>query len=114
MATWHTPTTVREWWPGTPPKSDALILELLTVAKGQILEFAPAIPITEPPTPDVCPDNYRLAQAYQTRALWESQQANVSGDTDAVGMEGYQVRVYDMSSSIRRILRPPQGFPGVG
>lgn len=106
MATWHTATTLREQW-SNAPGSDALVAELLVVAKNQVIEFAPALDDAAVPT-----DSCRLAQMLQARALWESQHASTRDD-DVIGGE-YQVRVYPMSATIKSILRPSTAFKVIG
>lgn len=105
--TWHTKETLRLQW-ANAPKDDALLDELLAVAKHQVLEFAPTLEEDAE-----VPDHYRLGQMLQARALWESQNAKTSQDIDAIGGE-YQVRVYPMSGTIRSVLRPSTGFKVIG
>lgn len=107
MAIWHTPTTLRAQW-ASAPADDALVQELLDVAQHQVLEFAPALAEDA----EGIPDNYRLAQMLEARALWESQRASAP-DQDMIGGE-YQVRTYPMSAAIKAILRPPTAFKVIG
>lgn len=106
MTTWHTKVTLRAVW-SNAPASDTLLDELLDVAKHQVLEFAPTLAAEAP-----IPTQYRYAQYMQAMALWNAQKAGPTDD--AIGGESYQVRVYPMDATIRRILRPTVGVPRLG
>ncbi len=115
MAEWHDPASLRATW-ADAPSSDALVQELLEVAKQQVLAFAPELTLAEDGEPDAepaPPANYRMAQAYQARALYQASKANVNADVDVVGGE-FKVRVYPMDWNIKNMLRPQRGVPSVG
>lgn len=108
MATWHDTVSIRLIW-SNAPAADPLLQDLLDAAKAQVIAYAPALV-----DPAVIPATYRVAHGLQTRAIWESQTANVAGDVDAIGLEGYQVRVYSLAKPVRELLRPPNGVPVLG
>lgn len=111
MATWHTSSTIKSQW-SSAPRNDALVNELLEVAKENVLAFAPALPEDAGNT---CPTSYRLAQGIRAREIWDAQNTPQTGaEEGAIGLAGYQLRVYPMGRDIRAILRPAQGVPGLG
>ncbi len=106
MTTWHDRTSLRARW-SNAPTSDALLDDLLDVAKHQVIEYAPVLAEGAP-----VPTRYRYAQYMQAVALWNAQKAGPTDD--AMGGESFQVRVYPMDATIRRIIRPTAGVPRVG
>lgn len=106
-AGWLALTELRARWSNCPA-ADPLAEQLLTAARDQVLEYAPVLADGDP-----IPARYIIAQGLQARAIWEASKANVSPDTDAVGMDGYQVRVYSLAKPVRDLLRPPT-TPKVG
>jgi len=71
---------------------------LLAAARTQCEAFAPALEEGE----DV-PENYRLAQALQARALYRS---GIAGSGDQIGPDGLTVTVFPMDWTVKRLLRP--------
>lgn len=104
---WLTVAQLRQRWSNCPA-ADTLAEQLLAAARDQVIEYAPVLAEDQ-----TLPARYIIAQGLQARAIWEASKANVSPDTDAVGMDGYQVRVYSLAKPVRDLLRPPT-TPKVG
>lgn len=105
MAEWHTAASLKAGWSGAP--SGTVADELLEAAREQIIAYAPK------PGPDVAltadsdtvPVRYRIAQALQVEALWNTRKANTSGD-DQMGMQGYSIQLRDMGWTIKNLIHP--------
>lgn len=93
---------VVRYWPqaGTDLEPDELA-PLLASARTQCEAYAPAL--TEGAE---VPENYRLAQALQARALFRS---GIAGSNDQIGAEGYTVTVFPMDWTVKNLLRPKKG-----
>lgn len=104
---WLTVTQLRARWSNCPA-ADQLAEQLLDAARDQVIEYAPVLAEGDP-----IPARYIIAQGLQARAIWEASKANVTPDSDSVGMDGYQVRVYSLAKPVRDLLRPPS-TPRVG
>ncbi|TDE91585.1 hypothetical protein EXU48_15680 [Occultella glacieicola] len=105
---WLTPVEVvtDAYWPSCPlvpaDEVDAKALDrLLTSARIQCEEFAPTLAEGA----DV-PENWRLAQAFQARALYRSARA---GSQDRLGEDGLAVTVFPMDWTVKNLLRPKRG-----
>lgn len=92
-------------WPGSDDYEDDLDF-VLWCAKIQCERFAPAL--TEGQS---APENYVAAQCLQARALIR---AGVVGDGDRTGMGPEQVAVFPMDWTVKNLLRPRRGRPGIG
>lgn len=103
---WHTVESARDQWVDAPTDDgadeDATLLELLEVAKGAVLAYAPAVEDLEVPT------NYRVAQLMQMRNIWNSSKASPAGEFDN---GSYGLSSFPLDWQIRQILRPKQGKP---
>lgn len=60
------------------------------------------------PTEATVPENWRLAQSMQARALWRS---SAAGSGDQIGGDGLTVTVFPMDWTVKALLRPPHGRP---
>ena len=106
MATgWLTPFEVRAepYWPTCDVNLDTALATLLTSARIQCEAFAPALAADA-----VIPENYRLAQAMQARALYRS---TTVGSGDQFGADGLTVTVFPMDWTVKNLLRPRRGLP---
>lgn len=102
---WHTPESAREQWLEAPDESDDPILaELLEVAREAVVAYAPELD-----DPLAVPTSYRLAQLMQARSVWNAQRTG----TEAVGPDGFAIRVYPLDKNIRQLLRPRQVIGGI-
>lgn len=104
MATWHDPDSAQAEWPDAP-LDDAIIAELLDVARAEVIAYAPVLA-----DPSAVPATYRVAQLMQARAIWNSQNANPAGE---LGGEGFAIRFYPLDGHIRQLLRPRRAVPKV-
>lgn len=97
-------TSVEElqaYWPDAPYAEDFDVFGLLTSARIQCEEYAPALG-----EDDVVPESWRLAQAMHARALYRS---TLAGGNDQIGAEGYTVTVFPMDWTVKNLLRPKRG-----
>lgn len=101
---WHNLDSARAVWSGAP-NDDPTLYELLEVAKGQVLAYAPAT------VPETIPLNYRRAQYMQARNIWN---AAVKDSGESFGGEGFAVTVFPMDWSVKNLIRPKRGVPVVG
>lgn len=93
------------YWPLAQDEAEFYPLDrLLAAARVQCEAFAPTVPEGE------VPENYRVAQAMQTRALFRSQRA---GGGDQFGADGMTVTVFPMDWTVKALLRPKKGAPKV-
>lgn len=103
---WYTVDDARDDWPDAPA-SDARVAQLLDLAKLQVLDFAPALPVAAPP-----PVNYRAGQLQQARNIWNAGRANPS--TGDFGQDGFTLTVHPLDWHVEQLLRPKKGVPNVG
>ncbi|WP_324650997.1 hypothetical protein [Georgenia sp. H159] len=94
-------TELQAYWPDAPYLEDYDVEGLLTSARVQCEEYAPALDEAA-----VVPENWRLAQAMQARALYRSA---LAGDNNQIGAEGFTVTVFPMDWVVRNLLRPKKG-----
>lgn len=97
----------RLMWPDAP-KVDATLQGYLDAAHGPCLAYAPALPVTDPPTPT--PEAYKLAEVMQARELWQAARR----DGDVIGFDdGSAVRARPLSTVAKVLLRPPTPATGL-
>jgi hypothetical protein len=107
MTTWVDPTTDADLIDGLwkdAPLDPTVLAALLGSAQVQCETFAPALADDAE-----VPDNYRLAVILQARALSTS---TVAGGSDQMGSD-FPVRVFPMDWTVKALLRPTPGVPGV-
>lgn len=105
---WVETATARTLWPDAP-KVDTTLDRYLAAAHRQLVGYAPALPVEDPPVP--APDDYQLAQVLQARALWTASRR----DGDVLGFDdGSAVRVRPLDSTVKSLLRPPRAGGAVG
>lgn len=108
MSTWYTVEEAQEEWPD--PSSGAL-LEMLDVAKAQVLAYAPSRIVADIAATGEVPDNYRLAQFRQAKNLWRADSANSQGDMS----EGeFSYTPHPLDWHVKQLIRPRRGRPSVG
>lgn len=98
---WLSLEQARAQW-ADAPLDDNFLYQILTSAKVQCIEYAPALAANA-----VIPTNYLQAQVMQARALYQSVIAN---QNDNVGIEGFAVRVFPLDFTIRALLRPKKAI----
>lgn len=101
---WLTMDQARQRW-ADAPQDDLTLYELLTTAKTQCVEYAPAMLLGA-----VVSTAYRQAQSLQARAIY---MASISNQADNVGVEGFTVRSYPLDWNIRALLRPKKAIGGM-
>jgi hypothetical protein len=104
--TWATRAQARNprLWPDAPTDDETLDL-LLQASTDQCRAFAPVLA-----TGAVLPDRYTLATIYQAREL----QAAAHRDGDVIGVGDYAIRSRPLTSTVKQLLRPQSGRPGIG
>lgn len=106
---WYLIDQARADWPGAP-EDDARLHDLLEVARGQVLAYAPALVDAEG-LPLPVPLRYQQAQLMQARNIWNAYQTDPNANT--YGPEGFSVTVYPMDWSVKQMLRPKRAVPRV-
>jgi hypothetical protein len=124
MATWHTVETARNEWADAPydeDGGDAILTELLAVARTAVQAFAPD-PATSPTyiivdgipvlvDDETIPDGYRRAQLLQARNVWNSSRAGASGDFDD---GSFGLSSFPLDWQVRQLIRPKRAVPVIG
>lgn len=108
MATWHDIESARDEWVDASLNDDTL-QELLDISQQQVLAYAPALPITDPPTTDI-PANYRYYQLMQATNIWNAGRVDAGG---GVGDGEFVIRPHPLDWQIKQGLRPRRGVPRV-
>ena len=108
---WATLDDVRDRW-ADAPLDDDLLTAMLNAAHEQLVEYAPALPVSVPPDPPApIPARYVEAEVLQVRALGQAQDR----DGDVLGFgDGFAVRVRPLGAEVRSLLRPKRGTPVIG
>ncbi|GAA4831628.1 hypothetical protein GCM10023221_04300 [Luteimicrobium xylanilyticum] len=99
--TWATPEDARRFWADAVDMEDEDLTMLLEAAHDQCAAYAPAIADDA-----TVPDSWVYAEVLQARALSRS---GVAGRDDQVGPDGYQVTVFPMDWTVKKLLRPDKG-----
>lgn len=109
MATWHTLETARNEWADAPFDEDggnAILTELLAIAQGDVLAFAPDG--ATPPEPDAVPDGWRRAQLMQAKNIWNADRAGASSDLDD---GSFGLTSFPLDWKVRQLIRPKTAVP---
>lgn len=104
-AGWHTLDSIRGEWPDAEHIGDATLWQLLDVARGDVLAFAPVLVDGEP-----VPERYRLGQRMHTRNMWNA--ARVAPD-GGIGEGEFVFRPHPLDWHVKAVLRPRSGRPVV-
>lgn len=102
MATWHTIESARDLWVDAP-LDDEYLGELLEVAQGAVLAYAPALADTDVPV------SYRQAQLMQARNVFNASKAAPGGEFDG---SSYGITTHPLDWQIKQLLRPRTVFGG--
>jgi hypothetical protein len=92
-------------WKDAATIDDTALDKLLDVATEQCQAFAPVLPEGM----DV-PARYTQAVVLQARELW----AAARRDGDVITGDTYALRARDLTATVRQLLRPRRGRPGIG
>jgi hypothetical protein len=109
VSVWYTKAAIRAVY-ANAPKDDALLDDLLAVAKDDVRHIGGTLeaPYTDPADEvgtDI-PARWRMAQLFRVKEVWEGQQANGNTATpEQIGMPGYQIRVPAMSRRFKGMVR---------
>lgn len=94
-----------ELWPGSLDLAPEIVEIYLDAARAACEEFAPVLASPEEP-----PTHYVIAQAYQARAV---ARAALAGGQDQIGADGFGVTVFPLDWTVKQLLRPKRGRPGI-
>jgi hypothetical protein len=106
---WATDTDAARHWPDAASIDPAALSELLDAAYEQCVAYAPALPVTDPPTP--VPASYMLANVYQAREIYAASQR---GESDVIGFGDYAIRARPLTAAVKQLLRPKRMTWAVG
>ena len=99
---WHTLASARSEW-ADAPYDDVQLFELLEIAAGQALAYAPALIIGAR-----IPTAYATGQLMQARNIWNASKVNPSGD---MGDGSFVITPKPLDWMIKQILRPKRAVP---
>jgi len=106
-AQWATLALARDQWIDARPMDDPLLYDLLTLAKDQVVEYAPVLADGV-----AVPLRYRLGQIAQAKNVYNGSLVDAgSGD---IGSDSFQIRPFPLDWQIKQMLRPRRGTPVVG
>lgn len=103
---WLTVDTIRVTWIDADTISDHQLWQLLSIARDQILEYAPTLAQGAK-----VPLNYVRAQELQARNLYNA--GKVDPSNGGMGDDTFVIRPFPLDWSIKQLLRP-QKMPVVG
>lgn len=99
-------------WRDAPLENLEVLAYILNTARKQVIAYAPAVPITDPPTDpdDHYPDEYAYWQLQQAVNLWNAGRVDGNGN---VGAEGWSFTPRPLDRTIRQGIRPVDIRPHV-
>ena len=106
---WHTLDSIREEWADAEVIPDPSLWELLELARGQVLEFAPAVVDADGNALPV-PSRYRDGQRIHARNIWNASKVSPDG---GLGGDDFVIRPFPLDWHVKQILRPKHGIPVV-
>ena len=104
---WATLAGTRESWIDSRAIEDAVLYDLLQIAKHQILEYAPAI--EEGAAIHI---SYKMGQKLQARNIYNA--ALVDSGNGDIGNETFTIRPFPLDWQVKQLVRPRRGTPVVG
>jgi len=105
MAAWATDEDAKTHWADAKTMDPAQLAQLLDAAQEQAEAFAPTLAEGA-----VIPDRYTLAVVAQARELY----AAARRDGDVIAVDAYAIRARPLTSTVKQLLRPQRGRPGIG
>lgn len=100
---WHTLASARAEWPDAAGIDDRRLFVLLTIARDEVLTYAPRLPAgTLVPLP------YREGQLLQARNRLNAARVGPSGSTGAD--DGFQLSPFPLDWTVKQLLRPQSGL----
>lgn len=112
MSRWHDADSARNAW-ADAPDDDEQLDELLTVARGQVVRYAPqkaADPTMAEDSDDV-PAAYRVAQLRQAQNIWSASAVDPAGGIGD-GAD-FVLRPHPLDWHVKQLIRPKGGRPHV-
>lgn len=103
---WHTLDSARDEWTDANSADDMRLYVALSIARQQVIDFAPALAEGARP-----PLNYRQGQLMQARNIWNASKVDPSG---GIGEDSFVIRPFPLDWMIRQVLRPKTAIPAVG
>jgi len=97
VTAWADKTLARRHWADSGAMDDTKLDELLAAAQRACEQYAPTLAPT-----DAVPAGYGLAVVYHARDLATA----ATRDGDVIGVGDYAIRVRDLSSTVKALLRP--------
>ena len=104
---WATLAKARESWIDARALDDAVLYEMLQIARSQVLEYAPVLGESDP-----VPLSYRQAQILQARNIYNA--TIVDAGNGDIGTDTFTIRPFPLDWQIKQFLRPRRGVPVVG
>lgn len=122
---WLEEDIIRYEWPDGADLPDEVLATVVKAAQEQIVEYAPASltaelddlalpitiatedPYTESADSAAFPPRLRVALIMQAREVWRASER----EGDVLGVGEFTVRASDMTSAVRKLLRPRKGKP---
>jgi len=111
VTVWIAPTdelVVGAWAQSATLPAD-LLAALVEAAQEGCEAYAPAVKLDELGEP-IIPSRYKLAVIQQARETWNAGKR----DGDLITTDAYAARARELTASVRQLLRPKRGRPGVG
>jgi hypothetical protein len=102
---WHTNQSARTE-DQSLPDDDAILHNLLTISREQVVAFAPRR------GDGSVPASWRQAQLMQAKNIRNASTTDPNGQWDDAG--GMTIRTYPMDWVVQNLLRPKRGIPAVG
>lgn len=96
-------------WADAPIENAETLGYLLSTARDQVIEYAPA-PSAEEDWDEAPPDRFVYAQLQQAINLWNAGRVTETGD---LGDGGFSFTPRPLDKTIRQIIRPVDGKPHV-
>lgn len=109
MTSWHDAESARSTW-ADAPLDDVALEQLLDVAKGQVIAYAPALPEPAEGEEQNVPEHYRMGQLMQARNIWNAGKVSTGGE---FGEGDFAIRVHPLDWMVKQVLRPRVGVPRV-
>lgn len=105
MAVWADAAAARVHWADARTMDAEQLDTLLAAAQEQAEAFAPVLAEGA-----AVPERYTLAVIAQARELY----AAARRDGDVIAVDAYAIRARPLTATVKQLLRPSRGRPGVG
>ncbi|WP_157001436.1 hypothetical protein [Agromyces laixinhei] len=102
---WCTLDSIRDEWPDAETIDDGPLWRLLSLAREQVLAYAPTLAEGDP-----VPERYREAQRVQARNVWNASRVAPDG---GIGSDDFVIRPFPLDWHVKQIIRPKRAFGGI-